>query len=132
MTYRGIHQWTFVLNPLAHLRKLMDLPDDYVSEGTAELTAYIANALAAPTPDDVLEKARHHLLDTVAAMVSGSRLRAGLLATTYVRSMAGAPLCTVVGADFLTTPVDAALANGMMAHADETDDSHLGGRFPPS
>ncbi len=37
------------------------------------------------------EKARHHLLDTIAAMVSGSRLRAGLLATTYVRSMAGAP-----------------------------------------
>ncbi len=108
-----------------------DLPDDHVSEGTAELAAYIANALAAPTPDDVLEKARHHLLDTVAAMVSGSRLRAGLLATAYVRSMAGAPLCTVVGADFLTTPVDAALANGMMAHADETDDSHLGGRFHP-
>jgi 2-methylcitrate dehydratase PrpD len=108
-----------------------DLPDDYVSEGTAELAAYIAGALAAPTPDDVLEKARHHLLDTVAAMVSGSQLRAGLLATAYVRAMAGAPLCTVVGADFLTNPVNAALANGMMAHADETDDSHLGGRFHP-
>ncbi|WP_446916816.1 MmgE/PrpD family protein, partial [Klebsiella pneumoniae] len=25
----------------------------------------------------------------------------------------------------------AALANGMMGHADETDDSHLGGRFHP-
>jgi 2-methylcitrate dehydratase PrpD len=105
--------------------------DDYVSEGTATLADYIATALDRDTPDDVLEKARHHLIDTVAAMVSGSRLRAGVLATGYVRNMAGAPLCTVVGAEFLTTPVDAALANGMMAHADETDDSHLGGRFHP-
>jgi 2-methylcitrate dehydratase PrpD len=109
----------------------MDLADDYVSEGTATLAAYIAMALDHVAPDDVLEKARHHLIDTVAAMVSGSRLRAGALATNYVRRMAGAPLCTVVCAEFLTTPVDAAFANGMMAHADETDDSHLGGRFHP-
>jgi 2-methylcitrate dehydratase PrpD len=79
----------------------------------------------------VLEKGRHHLLDTVAAMVSGSRLRPGELAIAYVRDLGGKPACTVIGADFLTNPVNAALANGIMGHADETDDSHLGGRFHP-
>ena len=109
----------------------MRLADARVSEEHSGARSITSQARSLQLPDDVLEKARHHLLDTVAAMVSGSRLRAGVLATAYVRSLAGAPLCTVVGADCLTTPVDAALANGMMAHADETDDSHLGGRFHP-
>src|SRR5882724_10386545 len=38
------------------------------------LSAYIAGALRRPLPPAVLEKTRHHLLDTLAAMVSGSRL----------------------------------------------------------
>jgi 2-methylcitrate dehydratase PrpD len=105
--------------------------DDFVSEGTAAMARYVAGALGRPLPEAVLEKTRHHVLDTIAAMVSGAHLKAGRLATAYVRAFAGAPLCTVVGADFLTTPMDAAFANGMMAHADETDDSHLGGRFHP-
>jgi 2-methylcitrate dehydratase PrpD len=37
----------------------------------------------------------------------------------------------VIGSTFLTNSVNAALANGVMAHADETDDSHLVGRFHP-
>ncbi|WP_029356702.1 MmgE/PrpD family protein [Bosea sp. 117] len=102
-----------------------------VSDGTRTLADYISGALARDCPDDVLERARLHLLDTLAACVSGSRLGAGQVATTYARSLGGAPACTVIGADFLTDPVNAALANGMMAHADETDDSHLGGRFHP-
>ena len=95
------------------------------------LSAYIADALRAPVPEDVLEKGRHHLLDTVAAMVSGSRLKPGELAISYVRAQGGAPVATVIGADFLTNAVNAALSNGIMGHADETDDSHLGGRFHP-
>jgi 2-methylcitrate dehydratase PrpD len=107
------------------------LPDDHVSENTARLAAYIAATLDRDLPEDVAEKARHHITDTVAAMVSGSQLKAGELAIAYVRAMAGAPFSSVVGAGFLTSPADAALANGMMGHADETDDSHLVGRFHP-
>ncbi len=105
--------------------------DDGVSEEMRALSAYIVDALRRPVPDEVVEKGRHHLLDTVAAMLSGSRLKPGELAITYVKGLGGAPTCTVIGADFLTDPVNAALANGIMGHADETDDSHLGGRFHP-
>ena len=105
--------------------------DDGISEEMQALSAYIAHALHAPVSEDVLEKGRHHLLDTIAAMVSGSHLKPGVLAISYVRALGGEPVATVIGADFLTNPVNAALANGIMGHADETDDSHLGGRFHP-
>jgi 2-methylcitrate dehydratase PrpD len=105
--------------------------DASVSGEMQALSRYITEALSREMPEEVLEKGRHHLLDTVAAMVSGSRLRPGELAIAYVRGLGGKPACTVIGADFLTDPVNAALANGIMGHADETDDSHLGGRFHP-
>jgi 2-methylcitrate dehydratase PrpD len=79
----------------------------------------------------VAEKAKCHLLDTLAAMVSGSRLPPGRRALAYVRSQGGRRQATVAGSRIVTTAVNAALAGGMCAHADETDDSHLGGRFHP-
>ena len=42
-----------------------------------ELSEYIAGALKQPLPKDVVEKTKHHVLDTIAAMVSGSRLLPG-------------------------------------------------------
>ena len=103
----------------------------FISDDTRALATYIAGATAQAAPEEVLEKARHHLLDTLAAMVSGSRLRAGVLASAYVKAVAGRGHCNVAGTRIQTSAVDAALANGMMAHGDETDDSHLGGRFHP-
>ncbi|HLT01229.1 MAG TPA: MmgE/PrpD family protein, partial [Geminicoccaceae bacterium] len=107
-----------------------DLPGK-ISPITRELSAYIATALARPLPGEVAERAKCHLLDTLAAMVSGSRLLPGRRAIAYVRSQGGRRQATVVGSRMVTTAVNAALANGMSAHADETDDSHAGGRFHP-
>src|SRR5947208_14349185 len=64
-------------------------------------------------------------------MISGSRLRAGRLAAGYVEQEGGAGQACVIGTALLVPAENAALANGMAAHADETDDSHLGGRFHP-
>jgi 2-methylcitrate dehydratase PrpD len=102
-----------------------------ISPITRALSDYIATALDRPLPDEVTEKTRHHLLDTLAAMVSGSRLPPGRRALAYVRAQGGRRQATVVGSRCVTTAVNAALANGMSAHADETDDSHIGGRFHP-
>ena len=89
-----------------------------------ELSGYIASALRRPLPPDVVEKTKHHLLDTIAAMVSGSRLLPGKKAIGYVRTLGGVKEASVIGTGIITTAVNAALANGMLAHADETDDSH--------
>ena len=46
-------------------------------------------------------------------------------------SLGGAPEASVVGTRIRTSAVNAALANGMLAHADETDDSHAPSRTHP-
>ena len=82
-------------------------------------------------PPEVVAKTKLHTLDTIAAMVSGSRLKAGEMAARYVDSLGGKPQATVIGTGILTSTVNAALANGMSAHGDETDDFYLRGRFHP-
>jgi 2-methylcitrate dehydratase PrpD len=57
-------------------------------------------------------------------MVSGSRLKPGKKAIAYVKILGGAKEATVIGSGVVTNAANAALANGMLAHADETDDSH--------
>ena len=57
-------------------------------------------------------------------MVSGSRLAPGMRAIGYVKTLGGVKEACVIGSNIITTAVNAALANGMLAHADETDDSH--------
>lgn len=89
-----------------------------------QVAAYIAGALKRPLPEEVVEKTKHHALDTIAAMVSGSRLLPGKKAIAYVKTLGGAPEACVIGARVTTTAQHAALANGMLGHADETDDSH--------
>ena len=88
------------------------------------LSDYMAAAKGRALPAEVVEKAKHHILDTVAAMVSGSELPPGKAALTLARAQAGKPVATVIGSSIITGPMDAALVNGVMAHSDETDDSH--------
>ena len=89
-----------------------------------ELSSYIAGALKRPLPNAVVEKTKHHVLDTFAAMISGSRLLPGKKAIGYVKTLGGAKEATVIGSRIVTSAQHAALANGMLGHADETDDSH--------
>ena len=89
-----------------------------------ELSAYVLAALRRPLPPAVLEKTKHHILDTIAAMVSGSRLAPGKKAIAYVKTLGGVKEACVIGSNITTSAGNAALANGMLAHADETDDSH--------
>jgi 2-methylcitrate dehydratase PrpD len=88
------------------------------------LSAYMAAAKDRALPPEVAEKAKHHILDTFAAMISGTELPPGRAALALARAQAGRPVSTVVGSTILTGPTDAALVNGVLAHSDETDDSH--------
>lgn len=91
---------------------------------TARLAEWIAATPSRALPPEVAAQARLNLLDTVAAMISGTTLLPGRRALAYAASEAGRPECSVPGTGLLTGPVDAALAGGMCGHADETDDSH--------
>jgi len=97
---------------------------DQISPAMARLSAYMADARDRALPDEVTEKAKHHVLDTIASMVSGSELPPGRAAIQFARTYGGEKIATVVASNVLCGPVEAALANGVLAQADETDDSH--------
>ena len=98
---------------------------------TARLSAYMAGARDRALPEPVLEKTKLHVLDTLAAMVSGSHLLPGRKAIAFAREYGGPCVASVVASDVACGPIQAALANGVLAHADETDDSHGPGRAHP-
>ncbi|WP_445504219.1 MmgE/PrpD family protein [Microvirga sp. G4-2] len=102
-----------------------------ISHEASVLSEYIAGTLDRDIPRDVALKTKQHILDTIAAILSGSRLRAGRLAAAYVGSFGGNAEAAVLGTSLVLPATSAALANGMAGHADETDDSHLAGRFHP-
>ena len=95
-----------------------------VSPLMREFAGYIAGAARKPLPAEASEACKHHILDTLAAMVSGSRLLPGKKAIEYIKLLGGKREACVPGSRILTNVVNAALAGGMLAHADETDDGH--------
>jgi 2-methylcitrate dehydratase PrpD len=94
------------------------------SDVTGELSTYMSEAANRELPPEVEDKAKEHILDTLAAMISGAKFLPAETALRFVRAYGGAPVATVVGTTLCCGPIEAALANGMRAHSDETDDSH--------
>jgi len=88
------------------------------------LSGYMSEAAGRALPEEVAEKTRHHILDTLAAMVSGADLPPGRIAMKFAQAHQGEKTATVVGSGLLCGAIEAALVNGMLAHSDETDDSH--------
>ncbi|MEI6415664.1 MAG: MmgE/PrpD family protein, partial [Pseudomonadota bacterium] len=76
------------------------------------LSAYIASVPSRQLPAAVTERAKHHLLDTISAMISGSRLLPGKRAIDYVSALGGVREASVLGTHLLTSAPNAALANG--------------------
>jgi len=94
------------------------------SEVMKTLAAYIAGASKMKLPEDAAEHGKHHLIDTVASVVSGTRLAPGEMTIKYIKTLGGTEEALLLGTNYVTTAVNAALGNAMIAHADETDDSH--------
>lgn len=65
---------------------LADESPSKVSETTQQLSAYMAAAASRPLPEEVSEKAKQHILDTFAAMISGSALAPGRGALEFARA----------------------------------------------
>ena len=95
-------------------------PDGVISQ----VSSYISRGSEATLPPEVIREAKHHICDTFAAMVSGTRFKPARMARLFARSQKGKKEAQVIGSEIVTSAITAALANGMMAHADETDDSH--------
>jgi 2-methylcitrate dehydratase PrpD len=120
--------WISVAAAFPRLAMAVDQDDDSVM---GKLSAYMAEARNRPLPEDVLPETKHHILDTFAAMVSGSELLPGRLATNFARTYGGEKIATVVASEILCGPIEAAFANGELAHSDESDDDFTTGGAHP-
>jgi len=89
---------------------------------TARLARYMVAARDRQLPPDVVREAKHRILDTLGAIVSGARMKPGEAAIKFIRTQGGTAEATVMTTSIRTTAINAALANGMFGHADETDD----------
>jgi 2-methylcitrate dehydratase PrpD len=132
LTRRGLLQraaWIFPAT--AFLAKMAGAAQE-VSPVMAKLSEYMAGARNTELPEKVVLDAKYHILDTVAAMVSGSELPPGRDAIEFARNYAGGQkVATVVASKTLCGPMDAAFANGELAHADESDDDYTSGGAHP-
>jgi 2-methylcitrate dehydratase PrpD len=99
-------------------------PADAPDAAMIALSEYMSTARARELPAPVVEKVQHHILDTLAAMISGADLAPGRAAVEFARAYGGPSIATVAVSGQRCGPIEAAMVNGVMAHADETDDSH--------
>ncbi|MBI3986964.1 MAG: MmgE/PrpD family protein [Lentisphaerae bacterium] len=105
--------------------------DRPVSDVMRRLSTHMSEARDRALPGEAVLELKRHVLDTFAAMISGSELGPGRAALAFARAYGGKAAATVAGDTTLCGPIEAALANGVMAHADETDDTLAPGPWHP-
>jgi 2-methylcitrate dehydratase PrpD len=102
-----------------------------VSPVMTKLSTYMSEARGRAMPDPAMDETKHHILDTIAAMISGSELPPGRRAMQFAKAYGGENVVTIVGSKLLCGPIEAAIVNAELAHSDETDDYHsMGGAHP--
>jgi aconitate decarboxylase len=76
-------------------------------------------------PQAAIDMAREVTLDGIAVILAGSTepLGVGRISIAYVREMGGAPQASVITGGFKTSMINAAYANGTMAHALDFDNT---------
>src|SRR5438445_12430609 len=92
-----------------------------ISSSTGNLASFLAGCVGCGVSDAVVEKAKHHIVDTFAAIISGARLDVGVRALAAAPAFEGKPEASVVGHREGLPAYAAAMINAMLAHADETD-----------
>ncbi len=102
-----------------------------ISPAMTQLSAYMSQARSRELPDKVVAEAKHHILDTFAAMISGADLLPGKRAIQFAQAYGGEKIATVAASKVLCGPVEAAFANAVLAHSDESDDDYSGGGAHP-
>lgn len=120
--------WTFAAAGLPFSAKLSA---EDVSPVMSQLSTYMSEAWNRAMPDKAMDDAKHHILDTIAAMVSGSELPPGHQAMQFARSYGGEKIATVVASRLLCGTIEAAIVNAELAHSDETDDYYSSGGAHP-
>jgi 2-methylcitrate dehydratase PrpD len=89
---------------------------------TTEIGAWIAGASLDAMPDEVVERARAGVIDTIGVILAGTAEPVTRIAASLVAEDGGAPVASQLGTPLQTTAESAALLNGISGHALDYDD----------
>jgi 2-methylcitrate dehydratase PrpD len=131
LTRRGLVRAAAGVAAAAAMPRPMRAASDEISPVMAKLSTYMSEAGSRALPDQVVQETKYHILDTLAAMISGSELPPGHQALRFARAYSGGRIATVVASDILSGPIEAAMVNGALAQSDETDDNYSAGGAHP-
>jgi 2-methylcitrate dehydratase PrpD len=128
---RGLVRATAAFAAAAALPRPIWAAAEEISPVMSKLSTYMSEAGSRALPEQVVQETKYHILDTLAAMISGSELPPGRQALRFARAYSGQPTATVVASDILAGSIEAAIANGALAQSDETDDNYSAGGAHP-
>jgi len=131
LTRRGLMRGGLGLAAAAAFPRDAGAAGEAISPVTQRLSAYMSEAKSRAIPDAVVQETKYHILDTLAAMISGSQLPPGRQALRFAHAYGGDKVATIVASDALGGPLEAAIVNGALAQSDETDDNYSAGGAHP-
>lgn len=99
---------------------------------TAALARFVCTTEYENLPPAAIDAAKRGFLDTLGVAVAGSAEPASAAVLGVVGRLGGSPLASIIGSAARTNPPQAALVNGVMAHALDYDDDIGAGFGHPS
>ena len=89
---------------------------------TEALSAFIVETGFDDLPERAVERAKHHILDSLGVMLAGSQHPLSRKVMRYAASLGGEPQATVIGSGCKTSASQAAFVNATMGHVLDFDD----------
>lgn len=93
---------------------------------TARAAEFIADTSFDVIPERAIEIAKDAILDCCGVTMAARNDAMAPILLSYAGERLGPPKSTILGTDLKTSPEDAALVNGVFAHALDFDDVHAG------
>lgn len=97
-----------------------------------ELSRFACRVRATKLPADVRERAAYHVLDALGIGLASHSQSYAAPALAGIETAGSSGQCTVIGDRRRLSPRDAALANGLLMHGLDYDDTHLASIIHPT
>src|SRR5947209_6781522 len=110
------------LNTVSEDSGRIEVPGD--GTVTEQMARFVVTCDIRKMPKEVVERAQMFVLDYLGVALTGSFIKSSRIIGDVVKTMGGKEKCTVIGREYRSSPMMAALVNGTTGHAVETDDDH--------
>jgi 2-methylcitrate dehydratase PrpD len=97
-----------------------------------ELAAFVASLTWDEIPQQVRHRAKLQILDGLGTGIAANSYSFAASALTGINALAGRGDCSVIGQPATLSPRDAAIANGLLIHGLDFDDTHLASIIHPT